>query len=62
VTLCLANPPVPIIVGGVVYDGGGHAWPGGVKATYNGPGFDIPTTDINASAAIWDFFSRHPMP
>jgi len=62
VTLCLANPPTPIIIGGVVYDGGGHAWPGGVKASLNGPGFDIPTRDINASAAIWEFFSRHPMP
>jgi polyhydroxybutyrate depolymerase len=62
VTLCLANPPGAIIVGGVVYDGGGHAWPGGVKGTYNGPGYDIPTTDINASAAMWDFFARHPMP
>lgn len=58
VTLCTARPPLAIIINGVVYDGGGHAWPGGVRFfTANA---DYPTYDINASGAMWKFFLRHP--
>jgi len=60
VSVCAAAPPFAIEIGGDIYDGGGHAWPGGVKVFTSGG--DIPTDDIDASGAIWDFFSRHPMP
>ncbi len=59
VTLCTANPPQAIDVNGILYDGGGHVWPGGVK--YNVSSADIPTYDINASASMWNFFAEHPM-
>lgn len=42
-------------------DGGGHTWPGGDAEM-------LPATlgetndDINASAVMWEFFRRHPMP
>ena len=59
VTLCTANPP------GLVegpqndnQDGGGHAWPGGVRWA---DWADVPTQDISASEAIWKFFSRYPL-
>lgn len=58
VTLCTANPPANIKVNGVVYDGGGHAWPGGLKG--DGPDADIPTMDLSASEAMWTFFMNHP--
>ena len=58
VTLCTARPPVKVKVGGVIYDGGGHAWPGGLKS--ENPDADVPTKDISASAAMWAFFTRHP--
>lgn len=58
VTLCTVNPPVKIKVGGVVYDGGGHAWPGGARGL--GPESDIPTPAMSASAMMWDFFRAHP--
>lgn len=35
---------------------GGHAWPGGNEFL----GGDPPTTDINATDVIWDFFKNHP--
>jgi len=60
VTLCTADPPVKQKVDGVVYDGGGHAWPGGVKDRREEA--DIPTPDISASAAMWNFFKVHPKP
>jgi polyhydroxybutyrate depolymerase len=59
VTLCTADPPATVDVDGVLYDGGGHAWPGGVKVAT--PDADIPTHDIDASASIWQFFARHPL-
>jgi polyhydroxybutyrate depolymerase len=58
VTLCTARPPTKIKVGGIIYDGGGHAWPGGLRN--ENPDADVPTQDISASAAMWDFFARHP--
>jgi polyhydroxybutyrate depolymerase len=57
-TLCTAAPPAKISVNGVLYDGGGHAWPGGIPYS----GGDIPTFDIDASASMWAFFSSYPMP
>ncbi|OHV47897.1 polyhydroxybutyrate depolymerase [Pseudofrankia sp. BMG5.36] len=40
-------------------DGGGHAWPGGRKGR---PRADAPAADLDATAAIWDFFARHELP
>jgi len=37
-------------------EGFGHAWPGGLKGSPRG---DDPTASINASEAMWQFFSRH---
>lgn len=37
--------------------GGPHAWPGGVKL---GPGPDAPSTALDATAVIWQFFATHP--
>ena len=34
----------------------GHAWPGGQPGSRRG---DIPSTSLNATDVIWDFFSRH---
>lgn len=39
-------------------DGGGHQWPGG----FGIPGLGHKSDDIDASAAMWDFFTAHPMP
>lgn len=35
--------------------GGGHTWPGGTPVPLAGP----TSTDIDASAAMWDFFAKH---
>jgi poly(3-hydroxybutyrate) depolymerase len=34
--------------------GGGHTWPGGTPI----PPAGVTSTDIDASAAMWDFFAR----
>ena len=39
--------------------GGGHAWPGGQPGWKGG---DVPTTELDASQVIWDFFTAHPQP
>ena len=39
-------------------EGGGHTWPGGGMPALFGP----TNRDINASAEIWNFFSRHELP
>jgi polyhydroxybutyrate depolymerase len=43
----------------VTIRGGGHAWPGGAKGT---PWADEPSREADATAEIWDFFSRHGRP
>jgi polyhydroxybutyrate depolymerase len=55
-TLCTAEPPAPIFADGTLYDGGGHAWPGGEKVDLP-VGGDLPTRDIDASETMWAFFS-----
>lgn len=35
----------------------GHAWPGGEAGSRRG---DVPSTSINATDLIWDFFEAHP--
>jgi len=39
--------------------GGGHAWPGGQPGWRGG---DEPTTELDASQVLWDFFAAHPKP
>jgi len=39
--------------------GGGHAWPGGRPGWQGG---DVPTSELNASQVIWEFFAAHPRP
>ncbi len=41
-------------------NGGGHTWPGGEPILEKKLG--MTTRDITASAAMWDFFARHPIP
>ena len=36
---------------------GPHAWPMGVKL---GPGLDAPSTALDATTVIWEFFKAHP--
>lgn len=38
---------------------GGHAWPGGKKSTRRG---DTPSTVLNATDVIWDFFKQYSLP
>ena len=42
----------------LLYDGG-HSWPGGLRPT---PRSDAPSTAINATDVIWEFFKQHPRP
>jgi polyhydroxybutyrate depolymerase len=37
--------------------GGGHAWPGGKAVRYRA---DEPTTDVDATKVMWEFFKQHP--
>lgn len=37
---------------------GGHTWPGGTPV----PSLGNTTTDLSATDAMWDFFTRHPLP
>jgi len=39
-------------------DGGGHTWPGGFPV----PELGKTSMDIDATAMMWDFFVRHPLP
>jgi polyhydroxybutyrate depolymerase len=57
VTCRTSDPAMPDSV--VVYcqvAGGGHTWPGGTPVPLAGP----TSSDIDASAAMWDFFAAHP--
>ena len=38
--------------------GGGHTWPGGLPV----PSLGYTTTNISATDAMWDFFTKHPLP
>jgi len=40
-----------------IIDGGGHTWPGAISVARLGH----TTTQIDASATIWQFFKDHPM-
>jgi polyhydroxybutyrate depolymerase len=56
VTCRTSDPAMPVSM--VVYcrvAGGGHTWPGGTPVPLAGP----TSPDIDASAAMWDFFAAH---
>lgn len=53
VGLCLADPPFHLLIGSATYDGGGHAWPGGIQPSATS---DAPTMDANAAELMWTFF------
>ncbi len=56
VTLCALDPPdVYDPVSRVVF-GGGHSWPGGVRAP--GSRSDVPPADFDASTYLWEFFQQ----
>ena len=40
-----------------IIDGGGHTWPGSIPL----PALGLTTTQIDASAALWDFFKSHAL-
>jgi polyhydroxybutyrate depolymerase len=50
--------------------GGGHTWPGGDPTALQAVVLGLPvasligvtSTSLDASAYIWDFFERHPLP
>ena len=60
VVMCIIDPETAVAENDVVYDGGGHAWPGGVRSL-NGAA-DAPSRDIDASEMMWQFFSQHRLP
>jgi polyhydroxybutyrate depolymerase len=39
-------------------DGGGHTWPGGTPV----PSLGYTTPNLSATDAMWDFFTKHPLP
>lgn len=53
---CKANADVILYT----IDGGGHTWPGSPLGKLRLLGKT--STDINASAVMWDFFKAHPLP
>jgi polyhydroxybutyrate depolymerase len=40
-----------------IVDGGGHTWPGGFQV----PELGKTSIDLDATAMMWDFFTRHPL-
>jgi len=45
----------------IVIDGAGHQWPGSKASEEAGKllGFDSPSTDLNATETLWNFFAKH---
>jgi polyhydroxybutyrate depolymerase len=47
----------------ITVDGAGHQWPGGTKIAYPSAarllGLDQPSSALDATAVLWEFFSRH---
>jgi poly(3-hydroxybutyrate) depolymerase len=60
VEFCRLTPTESRVDGDVICDGGGHAWPGGVKGLKDIA--DVPTADLDGSRVIWDFFAAHRRP
>jgi polyhydroxybutyrate depolymerase len=53
IAACQAGRTVELIT----IAGAGHQWPGG--ATDPGIGGDPPSTALNATQVIWEFFAKH---
>jgi|GEM_PF-455971 len=61
VVMCIVDPQSPLSDGEKVYDGGGHAYPGGMR-NHVYKKADVPSKDIDANEAMWEFFSAHTLP
>jgi len=65
VTTSTAACPLGRAVTLVTIDGAGHQWPGSTKQRSNlgrAIGGDAPSTALDATRMIWDFFEAHPGP
>lgn len=62
VTTSLATCPENRAVELITIDGAGHQWPGSTRGAADGliPGLDPPSTALNATHEIWQFFAQHP--
>lgn len=60
VVMCTIDPAAPLSDGAIVYDGGGHSYPGGMRTGRDEA--DVPSKDIDANDAMWEFFSAHSLP
>jgi poly(3-hydroxybutyrate) depolymerase len=59
VVKCIIDPAIPVSENNIVYDGGGHAWPGGVRSQSSRG--DAPSSDIDASEQMWRFFRNYTL-
>jgi polyhydroxybutyrate depolymerase len=59
VVMCIIDPAEPVSENDVVYDGGGHSWPGGVRAPRSQA--DTPSYDIDASEQMWRFLRNYTL-
>jgi polyhydroxybutyrate depolymerase len=60
-----ARGPGGVEVTLITIDGAGHQWPGGRPAPPRAArmlGIDPPTTAVDATATLWQFFAAHPRP
>lgn len=65
VTTSVAECPSGRAVALITVDGAGHQWPGASKRNSrmkSSIGADPPSTAIDATDAIWEFFAAHPAP
>lgn len=60
VILCIVDPAKRVKDDEVVCDGGGHAYPGGVRSSRDKG--DVPSQDIDTNETMWEFFSSHELP
>lgn len=59
VTTSIAACPAGRTVELITIDGAGHQWPGSEKVRDGG---DPPSTALDATTTIWEFFAAHPRP